>query len=319
MRELLESGILAEERSLQNVAYILSDNDLFLLTGYKVLQGQEKNGFIKCAKLKFNGKIKLLYLSSGYKSFSGLLPSLDNDSFITIVANLLNSIIEIKNNGFLNCLNIDISLDKIFIDGNTLKTYLVYLPINISSHDTTRFENNLRTNLIKVIDDSKLLNSESISKIYCELKNSTVPLENLYKTVCDELQGVNIQVNRTQNNVESKIQLQKDFVNVQPQLLISSVGVPVKIDFFINKSEFIIGKNPSAVDGVITSNSAVSRIHCKIVFKNNNYYVVDLGSANGTFLNSIRLTNNQPVIVKDEDSLKIANSEFKISINGGAK
>jgi len=319
MRELIESGILKEASSLQNISYILNDNDLFSPSGYKVLQGQEKNGFIKCEKLKYNGKIKLLYLTSEYKSFSGLVASLDNDSFMTIVANLLNSVIEIRNNGFLNCLNIDISLDKIFVDSNTLKTYLIYLPINTLSHDITIFENNLRTNLIKVIGSSKLLNSDGISKIKAELANAIATLENLYYIVCNECKGVNLLNEKAEKNVESKNQLQEDFISNQPQLLISSTGIPIKTKFYISKPEFIIGKNPSAVDGVITYNNAVSRMHCKIVFENNSYYVIDLGSANGTFLNSKKLINGQPAIIKNKDILKIANSEFKISIKGGAK
>lgn len=314
MNELFELEKLIEVNGLQNVAYILKDNDIFSFTGYKVLRGQEKKGFIKCSKLKYNGKIKLIYLSSEYKSLSELLPSLDSSSFSNILANLLDSVIEIKNNGFLNCLNIEISLDKIFVDINTLKTYLIYLPINIYSKDITLFEKKLRINIINSVSSLNSSNAYELNKVCSELANSAVTLEDVYKSICNDTNVVNtnIRTNKGKINYDNKIESNTGVF--QPKLLVSSIGTSDKIEFCITKSEYVIGKNSSIVDGVISTNNAISRIHCKISYENNNYYIIDLNSANGTFINSKKIISDQPALLRNKDVLKLANMEFEILI-----
>ena len=44
----------------------------------------------------------------------------------------------------------------------------------------------------------------------------------------------------------------------------------------------------------------------------NDYYIVDIGSANGTYLNGVRINKNIKMKIKNGDIIKIANSEFRI-------
>lgn len=306
MKELLQSGAISEIKGSQNVAYILNNDDLFLLTGYKVLKSQEKNGFIKCAKLRYNGKIKLLYFSSTYKNLQNLMPSIDGDTFLSIVANLLSAIIEIKNNGFLTCQNLDLSLDKIFVDPNTLTVSLIYLPLNTPATDIGIFENELRTQLIKLITATPTLSN--VNAVCAELSNGALSLNDLYqsiKTICNG--GKNGWKKPVENNW-----VKPAVYGEQKELFISSLNTPVPIQFTINKPEFVMGKNSSAVDGAITFNKAISRVHCKIVYEDNKYYIADLGSANGTYLNKVKLTPYQKTEIQSGDIIKMANSDFTI-------
>ena len=41
---------------------------------------------------------------------------------------------------------------------------------------------------------------------------------------------------------------------------------------------------------------------------------MDLDSLNGTYLNNIRLQTQRPVIIKNGDNIRLANSEFKVVI-----
>ena len=53
------------------------------------------------------------------------------------------------------------------------------------------------------------------------------------------------------------------------------------------------------MDGEITGNPAVSRVHCKILVRNRSYYIQDLGSSNGTFLNGKKVTMTEPLEIQD--------------------
>ena len=129
MSELIKSGAVADVTRGSNLAYMLQDNDLFLLTGYKDIKIQRQKGFVNCAKVLHNGKIKLVYFTEHHKSLLSVLPSLNGDGFLSVLINLLNAVIGIRNNGFLVCQNLDLTFDRIFVDPNTLSVSLIYLPL----------------------------------------------------------------------------------------------------------------------------------------------------------------------------------------------
>ena len=100
----------------------------------------------------------------------------------------------------------------------------------------------------------------------------------------------------------------------QPTLRFRSVNAPVSVNLQINSDEYVIGKSADKVDGVISFNKAISRVHCKITYQNGNYYITDLGSANGTFVNSKRIPAQYSEIIKNGDAVRLANSDFLIEI-----
>ena len=64
----------------------------------------------------------------------------------------------------------------------------------------------------------------------------------------------------------------------------------------ISGREVIIGKQPSLVDEVIPSD-AISGIHARIYEKEGCYYINDMGSKNGTFV------DGKPVVGREEAPL----------------
>lgn len=73
----------------------------------------------------------------------------------------------------------------------------------------------------------------------------------------------------------------------------------------------MIGKKDTN-DGVISFNKMISRVHCKITVNGNQYWITDLQSANGTFVNHARLQPNQSTPLKNGDLVKLANSDFQV-------
>lgn len=80
------------------------------------------------------------------------------------------------------------------------------------------------------------------------------------------------------------------------------------------KRNAAIGKKASEVDGVISFNKSISRVHCRINSSANGYSITDLESANGTYVNRVRLKANQTMPIKDGDVIRLANSDFQVAI-----
>ena len=58
----------------------------------------------------------------------------------------------------------------------------------------------------------------------------------------------------------------------------------------------------------------ISRVHCRIDRRDEDYTITDLQSANGTFVNRIKLQPGTPQIIKNGDIIRLANSDFQVSI-----
>lgn len=82
----------------------------------------------------------------------------------------------------------------------------------------------------------------------------------------------------------------------------------------ITNSPFIIGKLKEQVDHVI-SNSSVSRIHCKIIEKAGQYYMIDLNSKNGTYIDGEVLDSNREYPLHDGSKVTISNCIYTFEMN----
>ena len=82
----------------------------------------------------------------------------------------------------------------------------------------------------------------------------------------------------------------------------------------VNQPEFKIGKHPDQVDYFISDNKTISRKHACISWKNNTYYICDLGSANGTCLNGTELSEGLPEPLHDGDTAALSDEGFRVRI-----
>lgn len=302
-----------------NLAYVLTNNEEFLPTEYKVLQSQDKNVFIECVKATYNGKVELYYLSAGFKPLSGILKSLDAGRFVMLVANLLEAISEVKNNGFLSCPNIDVCFDRIFVDTSSFKVRLIYLPlISGALGDYNVFENDLRSEIEKHVRQFPGLESPSLKRFESLLFEGRLTLEELSQQIImrgdTSRETVYNPVPPRVPEPEKRPQKKQGLFSRQRAKLVA-MNAPTPEELNIAKSPFVIGRKPG-VDGLITFNGAIGRTHCEVSkLANGAFTVTDLGSTNGTYVNREKLQPHQPHSLNHGDILRLANSDFRFIVS----
>lgn len=339
---------LMEVVGANNIAYLLQDNNEFSVTGYKVMQNQSGSGLLKCAKLMYNGKIKLVYIVGNYKPLSYVATRLGVTELNAVIFNLIQRAMEIKSNGFFRAENLELSFDKIFVDVADHSVHLIYFPIT-GGHTgkISNFENEFRVALINLFNSFPVFKAPQFQRVCSDLSNGSLPLDMVMKKLQDSINsgyyepasspvptpapipaptpmptpepisnpygGVGAGTQYNAQYYQGMYQQQQQPQMMQPTMTISAINSPVQLTLTITSPEYLIGKNPEMVNGAVMHNPAISRVHCKVTYNAGRYYLTDLGSANGTWLNQQKVEKQQTVEVHSGDYLKLANSDFIIT------
>lgn len=305
MYTLKDNDVISEVACGNNFEYILKDNTYFANTDYKVLQSQNNGIFVSCMKMTRNGLIDLYYVTNEYRTMSSMLVGINPDTLVNVAVNLFASVIEVRNNGFLACQCIDLSWDKIFVEPNTLKVKLVYLPLNIRTFDSyAEFESELRSSIVKLANKVILNSNARLEQFILDLCNGSMTIEDVYN--------------------KSRSVGTPPIVNIEPTkyampaagsselIKLVAMNAPSYFELTIDRNNVVVGKKKEWVDLAIPFNKMISRKHCRISNVSGLYYINDEGSANGTFVNGVRLKPGEKKQINRGDVIRLANSDFQI-------
>ena len=161
---------LTEIQDTEDTAYLLENNEIFYDVGYKVMQNQENANLLRCHRIKYNGKIKLIYFTREYTSLEDYIASSDMDTILNAIRSLLEALIQIENLGFLNMACIDNRLSHIYVESGTNNVKIIYLPVNITGvhKNKNEFKLNLKKKKIKMLNEKDnyglFLNNNKLEK-----------------------------------------------------------------------------------------------------------------------------------------------------------
>lgn len=90
---------------------------------------------------------------------------------------------------------------------------------------------------------------------------------------------------------------------------LESIGADTFERVIINKDKFIIGRLGSMVDYVLQG-STVGKLHAEIRENKGVYYIKDLNSKNGTYVNDVRIPSNKEFEIKKNDRIRFSSFEY---------
>lgn len=108
---------------------------------------------------------------------------------------------------------------------------------------------------------------------------------------------------------------EKEIDGAYLRLLTRRESLPYKVeDFYALNDDTIIGRGRQC--DIRLNDRFLSKMHAHIVEDNGEYYLEDLGSSNGTYLNGEEISN--AILLADRDVVAIGDSEF-LFIKGGER
>lgn len=145
-------------------------------------------------------------------------------------------------------------------------------------------------------------------KNFFRKKTKKTQLED-YVAEADQMESGSVLFLREQEPLQETVYLQS---KKREGLLLQSVDSEY-LNFEIQDESFLIGKKRESVDGCLPA-PTVSRIHARITFDGEFYYLEDLNSTNGTWVNQIQLNPYEPFLLENGMRIIFASVEYKVQL-----
>lgn len=276
-----EFGDIAKGRIIDGVCmYSLINNQSYYETTYQILRKKNDYKFVHINKVKKNGVTEFWYEIDGLKNITEIIKDASCSKILEVLQMIKKEIDEIHKMGFIQFDTLDVMPEHIFYDeeNNTVKFLCIPVWLDIERMAYNNFIAKISTIIAELIKNTHGLTEGKIIKIYDQCLNGEI-----FKYKKEKV-----------NNVTIK------FIK------------PEKSEMIVDKKEFTIGKSKDC-DIVLTMSGAISRKHCQIYVRNEKIIVEDLKSLNGTFINEQRLEGGKEYELNENDILKIADVEIKVS------
>lgn len=176
----------------------------------------------------------------------------------------------------------------------------------------------------KILDYLKLDNQTEIRTV--ELSNKTNVAEELKATPIKSVESVesvqSVQSTKprtgttvlgTNNEFYTDVLIETETSNINKQqvFIIRSKNNEKKV---IDKNVYIIGNSNYEADFVISDNKTISRKHVQIINKSEGYFIMDVNSKNGTYLNGVKLGPFCETPILDGDKFYLSDEGFEFVI-----
>lgn len=132
-----------------------------------------------------------------------------------------------------------------------------------------------------------------------------VPLQNAEEVVLRKV------VPEVINEVESDDQT----VITPPDINVYLIRCKDGMEYLLDNISYVIGSGNSA-DILIRGNTTISRKHAKIYQERNEFFIVDEGSTNGTYIDGTRLLLGCPCLLQNKMHIQLSDEDFLFEIRG---
>lgn len=291
------------EKNTGHMAFQFEPKEEFFDLGYKVLNKQQIEEILPCIHVKYNLCDRLLFDIEQFVSLEDSIDELDEDFGQIILYSFFNILLEVGNNGFIPLEAVQVGLNTIFLDQKKRKVYYIVLPI--AKECNVGDARNWNKRMWDTVNElCSVLTAEKEEQIKKCLSGKGKLIDNIRELIPLLKADVNLVQEIQCSHAPKK----------QKELQLLHNGKYGQFAFYVQKREFLIGKRRDSVDGHLAMSEAVSRIHCRIIRKENKYFVIDMGSLNHTFVNGTLVNAQEEKEIVDGDSLRIADIDFKVCI-----
>lgn len=272
---------------------------------------------------------------------------LNKKTFAVLLKNILVNLKALREK-FYDSHNILLDINYVMIDSVYRNVYFAYIPIEpfdsgyslngfllsiakeavFEKYEDTSYVNeyirilngNKNFSLFDLEEYVQILwssfNVIKISQIRCPSCNSIIASDSSYCSIC----GHNLR-SETEMSVTGVYDFTKNTRSIRPQVKIETPKTGLVLrkkitgeSIEVNKNIFLIGRNESYCDYVLSDLSISGKHACIICKPDGTFYVKDNNSTNCTFINNRRLLPNKEEELTDGCEIRLSDIAFVVSI-----
>lgn len=289
LKEFINILVISEDYLLENINFLIDDKYIFINKENKEIKMiyipiKQNNDY------EFNNKVKTI-LQKIFECYRSVCTNNE----------LLNKLEELLNDENLDLENLNKVLMEEHRDNKDEIIQNNIIDIAEGNEEVVDKKNNSNKNIIIIALNSIILVS-AIIVLITKIPNSTIistililaiVIYDVYELVLKNNKKEN-DVIKVQNNTNSK-KVQKAFITNGTE------------EIELCKDIFLIGRLQDTVDYAI-NNRSIGRIHARIEKNENKFYITDLASRNGSFINGTRLAPNVKYLLENGCEIKLANT-----------
>lgn len=268
--------------------FMLGSGMLFDENAYEALRQQAVPGILPCTRVFWNDRIQLVYFTSELMSLSERIEGLSLAKAREVGCGIIGIIENAEKCPDICCENFVIDSESIYLDKED-HVYMTCLPA--------------------VLPD--------------EIKNGQIYKRRVYSVIeelfqkkpdgRDVVRQIEFQQGKSFGNWSDLSDALKRTAPAESEtLVLKGINTSVPVEFVIGHDAFTIGSDPDKVNGCIPSSVSVSPVHARIGWNEVNFFIQDLNSREGTFLNNVRLEPEVSVPFGKGSVIKFAECTFSV-------
>lgn len=289
LKEFINILVISEDYLLENINFLIDDKYIFINKENKEIKMiyipiKQNNDY------EFNNKVKTI-LQKIFECYRSVCTNNE----------LLNKLEESLNDENLDLENLNKVLMEEHRDNKDEIIQNNIIDIAEGNEEVVDKKNNSNKNIIIIALNSIILVS-AIIVLITKIPNSIIiSIILILAIVIYDVYELVLKNNKKENN---EIRVQNDTNNIKVQKAVITNGAE---EIELCKDIFLIGRLQDTVDYAI-NNRSIGRIHARIEKNENKFYITDLASRNGSFINGTRLAPNVKYLLENGCEIKLANT-----------
>ena len=228
-------------------------------------EGRE-HGLIPCEWIRFNRRVKLAFFVDDVQPLSEVLSDMNMNECCEAAKGILRRVRALEKQGDISLENIVWDIDSVYLDGNR-RVFLLCLPAVIPQD--MLFSDIYKKRLYALVED--IISGREDSRI-------------VTRQIDYEKGKAFGDWNRLERALERRTPEEDEM------LILKGINTSDPLTFRVGHETFRIGSDEGDVSGYINDEDSVSPLHAVIGWNEINFYVKDMGSEKGTFV------NNRPIV-----------------------
>ena len=247
--------------------FLFGSEELLDKNAYECLEKEYIPGILPCRWVRWNSMIQLVYFTESLTSISDMADELTLDELRTVGNEIIDYDVRLEEQMDLSAENVVWDLDTIYLDED-FQVHIICLPAVIPIESL----------------DSKIY----IKRVYAVL-NDLFSLHEDGRFICRQIDAQSEKDPSDWDSLRAVIEIREP--KEDETITLRGINTPEPVVFEIGHEEFVLGSDDT-VDGCLKYES-ISPVHALIGWNEISFYIEDMGSEQGTYLNDVQLSPNR--------------------------